>query len=186
MSKRAVNSLCPPDMNPLAKGPAHAYLIELLQLSHSSLMGIGLGGLEVLLGAGTLVASEDYKVPADYDLVIFQISSYWRSTALATEPVLNANITSLDVAGMTEARLSNVLATLELTDRKLDVFENGAVPLNALYKTPMFFSREAPLIVPSNTTLTFGAAVQDATAAVVGNNAYYGILLTGALLPLSE
>ena len=175
--------ICPPGMEHKA-GDVAKYLLELLKLAPSSLMGVAVP-LEVLLGAATLEASTTYRVPADFNLVVFQMQPMYRSTALATEPVLNANITSLDLAGLTEARLQNVLAQLALKDRKLDVIEGASLNLASILRYPAKWPENAPLIVPAAQTLEATFSVQDATAAVVGQNAYYGLLLTGVLIPVS-
>jgi len=175
---------CPPGFNQ-QNGELRSYLQELVEMSNSALQAIVLP-LEALLGAAVLTASEEYRIPAEFNLAIFQIHTDWRSTALATEPALNAAITSLDLPGLAQARLSNIKATLQLKDRKLDVFENGDVAMSALFKNPAFFLPNAPLLIPAGSTLKADFAVQDSTAAVIGNNAYYGIILTGALIPITR
>lgn len=175
---------CPPGMIQKSSD-MRSFLQDLVELSNSSLQAIVLP-LEVLLGAATLTDETEYRVPAEFNLAVFQIHTDWRSTALATEPALNANITSLDLQGLAQARLSNIKATLQLKDRKLDVFEDGDIAMSALFKNPAFLLPNAPLLIPAGSTLKAGFSVQDATAAVIGNNAYYGIILTGALIPITR
>ena len=47
---------------------------------------------------------------------------------------------------------------------------------------PMIFPPEAPMIFPSAHQIQASFALQDTTAAIVGNNTVYGIVLVGALV----
>jgi hypothetical protein len=171
---------CPPGMKP-PEGDLKAYLNQLLELAPSSLIGVTVP-LEVLLGAATATESEEYKVPADSDLVIHQMHASYRSTALNTEPVLNANLT-LDLQGLSEARLQNILVELKLKERRLSITEGSTLNLAALYRTPAYWLPNAPLIVPAGTILQANFTAQSVTAAIIGNDAYYGLVLTGFLIP---
>lgn len=174
------NRICPPGME---KNPnsVRKFLEDLLAVANSSLMGVEVP-LEALLGAGTLTETAEYRVPAEYDLVVFQMQATYRSTALNTEPALNANL-SLDLQGLAEARLGNVLGKLQLVDRKLDVIEGADLNMAARYRTPAFWLPSAPLIIPAAQTLRATFNAQSGVAAVIGNDAYYGFLLTGVLIP---
>lgn len=175
------NIACPPGLVKPSAGAVSAYLKEVLNLSTAELISVGIQ-LEVQLGTGTLTAQTDYKVPSDRDLVVFQAQSTWRSTALDAEPVLNANI-ALDYDGLESARLANCLAQLRIKDRNLDIFDNGEVVLSALKKSPIYWPQVAPLLVPAGVILQSIFTLQDNAAAVVGSDAYYGILLTGVAIP---
>jgi hypothetical protein len=175
------NITCPPGLAKPSSGAVSAYLKEVLNLSTAELISVGIQ-LEVQLGATTLTAQTDYKVPADRDLVVFQVQSTYRSTALSTEPVLNANI-ALDYDGLESARLANCLAQLRIKDRNLDIFDNGEVVLSALKKAPMYWPQVSPLLVPAGVILQSIFTLQSAVAAVAGNNAFYGLLLTGVAIP---
>lgn len=161
------------------KGPLGAQLLEMLGLSESSLMSV-LVPLEVLLGAATATGKDTYDVPTEYDLAVFGIRATYRSSLLSTEPVLNANI-ALDVEGLAEARLSNVLADLAIKERKLDVVENHSLNLAALYKHPARWP--VPLLVPGGKTLELAATAQSVVAAIIGNDATYGVVLEAVLIP---
>lgn len=166
-----------------AGGSVVSYLKDLLRLSPAQLRGVGIL-LEKRLGAGTLVGSDEYRVPADQDLVVFQMSPSFRSTSWATEAALNAAVfTSMNPEQMERVRLNNVTVALTNKDRNLSVFDARAIKLGSLRDTPMYFPANAPLLVPATHTLKADFAVQDATAAVVGNDADYGLLLTGILIP---
>lgn len=163
-------------------GGIAAYLAELLQLSPAQLRGVGIL-LERRLSGTATSGSDEYRVPADQDLVVFQIHSSWRSSALATEPVLNANITSLTYDGLEKARLGNAVVSLQNKDRNLAIFDNRSIRMSAIRDTPMYFPANAPLLVPATHTLKADFSLQDTTAAVVGNAADYGLVLTGILIP---
>jgi hypothetical protein len=163
-------------------GGIAAYLTELLQLSPAQLRGVGVL-LQKRLGTTVTSGSDEYRVPADQDLVIFQIHSSWRSSNLAGEVAINPVFTSMDYDTLERVRKSNCVVALQNKDRNLAVFDNRAVPLSSLHDTPMYFPANAPLLVPATHTLKADFSLQDTTAAVVGQNADYGIVLTGILIP---
>lgn len=178
---------CPPGFkSPASEAGVAAYLAELLRLSPAQLRGVGID-LRKRLGAATLTGNDTYSVPSDQDLVVYGISGYWRSSALATEPALNAAVfTQMSPAEMQLARLSNVIATLENKDRNLPVFDARGVYLSAI--TPplgskLVFPVQAPLLFPATHTVKATFTLQDTTAAVVGNDADYGLILEGILIP---
>lgn len=177
---------CPPGFkSPASEAGVAAYLAELLRLSPAQLRGVGID-LRKRLGATTLSGTDTYSVPSDQDLVVYGITGYYRSSALATEPVLNANFTQFSPAELQLARLSNVIATLENKDRNLPVFDARGVHLSAI--TPplgskLVFPVQAPLLFPATHTVKATFAIQDTTAAVVGNDADYGLILEGILIP---
>lgn len=173
---------CPPGLTKQSAGAVSAYLKEVLNLSTAELIAVGIQ-LEVQLGVAALTKGAEYKVPSDRDLVIFQVQSTWRSTAINTEPALNAAITALDYDGLESARLANCIAQLRIKDRNLDIFDNGGVPLNAIKKSPMFFPQVAPLLIPAGVLLQSVFTLQSAVAAIAGNDANYGLLLTGVAIP---
>lgn len=162
-------------------GGIAAYLRELLQLSPAQVRGVGIL-LEKRLSTTTTSGSDEYRVPADQDLVVFQIHPSFHSSALATEPALNPNV-SLDYAGLEKARLSNCVVALQNKDRSLAIFDNRSLKLSSLRDTPLYFPANAPLLVPATHTLKADFSLQDTTPAVVGNPADYGIVLTGCLIP---
>lgn len=174
---------CPPNFKSMPGGDIQKYLVELVKLAPSSFMGVTIP-LEVLLGAATAAGSEKYLVPSETDLVIFQIQSMFRSTNLAAEPVLNANLT-LDLDGLAEARLQNALAELSIKERKLDIIEGAALNMAAHRKAPVYFLPNAPLIVPAGNHIELKVTLQSVAAAIAGSNAYYGYALTGVLIPRS-
>lgn len=179
-------SKCPPNLAKLVDKSRSAgvanYLAELLQLSPAELIA-QVVKLEARLGAATLNGEDTYQVPADRDFVVFQIQSAFRSTALDTEPVLNANITDFSVDGLVEARLANCLAQLRVKDRKLDIFDNGEVDLGSMRKSPLYFPVQAPLLLPATFNVQAIFTLQDNAAAVAGNDADYGLLLIGVSIP---
>lgn len=181
-----MNAACPPGMKAPASGAGIAdYLTELLRLSPAQLRGVGID-LRARLSTAALQGTDTYNVPADQDLVIFGISGYYRSSLLATEPVLNVAFTQFSPAELQVARASNCIVGLENKDRNLPVFDARAIVLAAI--TPpmgakLQFPVQAPLLVPRTHTLRASFALQDTTAAVVGNPADYGLLLEGILIP---
>ena len=162
------------------KGPLGQQLLELLGLSESSLMSVAIP-LEVLLGAATATDADTYDVPTEYDLAIYGMRASYRSSNLATEPVLNANITALSVEGIAEARLQNILAEFAIKERKLDIVEGRSLNLAALYREPLRWP--VPLMVPGGKTLTLTLTAQSVVAAIIGNDANYGIVLEAVLIP---
>lgn len=172
---------CPPGLTQPNAGAVSAYLREVLNLSTAELIAVGIQ-LEATLGAGTLNASDQYIVPSDRDLVIFQVQSTWRSSLISTEPVLNANLT-IGVKDLERARLQNCIAQLRIKDRNLDVFDNGEVVMSAISDSPMYFPQVAPLLIPAAVKLQAIFTLQSAVAAVAGNDANYGLLLTGVAIP---
>jgi hypothetical protein len=166
---------------PMSQGGIAAYLQELLKLSPAEIRGVSIL-LEKRLSATVTAATDIYRVPADQDLVVFQIHSSYRSSALATEPALNSNI-QLDVDGLEKARMSNCVVALQNKDRNLAVFDNRSMRLSAIRDTPIYFPANAPLLVPATHTLQADFSLQDTTPAVVGNAADYGIVLSGILIP---
>jgi hypothetical protein len=175
---------CIPDI-PGKKMPSAGiadYLGELLRLSPAQLMGTGIL-LRARLGATLLTAGDEYRVPADRDLVIFQVHAMVRSAALAAEVTPNAIFAGLTYADLRQLKMDNVVVNLLNKDRQLKVFDNRDMNLGALAQTPMYFPANAPLLVPSTHTLRADFTVQDATAAIVGQDADYGLVLTGVLIP---
>lgn len=166
----------------MPNGGVVAYLSELLRLSPAQLIGTSIL-LQKRLGTGTLSGTDEYRVPADRDLVVFQLQSVYRSSDLSTEPALNVNITAFDVTGLERARLSNCALSLINKDRQLKIFDNRDMVMSAMYNTPLYFPANAPLLVPSTHTLQASFTLQSAVAANVGNNADYGVTLTGVLIP---
>jgi len=175
---------CIPQMpgKSMPHGGVAAYLAELLRLSPAQLIGTGIL-LQKRLGVLTSSGTDEYRVPADRDLVVFQIQSTYRSSDLTTEPVLNANITAFDIDGLEQARLSNCALSLINRDRQLKVFDNRDMVMSAIRKTPMYFPPMAPLLVPATHSLQASFTLQSVAAAVAGNNADYGVMLTGVLIP---
>lgn len=175
---------CIPNLpgKPSTVGGIASYLAELLQLSPAQLRGVAIL-LQKRLGTGTTSGSDEYRVPADQDLVVFQMHSSWRSVALAAEVAINAIFTAMDYSTLERARKANALVSLQNKDRNLAIFDNRAVPLSAMHDTPMYFPANAPLLVPATHTLKADFSLQDTTAAVVGQDADYGIVLTGILIP---
>ncbi len=176
---------CPPGLPQSPSGAGVAdYLRELLRLSPAQLRGVGID-LRVRLGQTTPQATDNYNVPSDQDLVVYGISGYYRSTNLATEPVLNANL-SLSPSDLQVARLSNCIASLENKDRNLAVFDARAVVLGAI-SSPMGsklqFPVQAPLLFPATHQLRASFTLQSVAAAIAGNDADYGLLLEGILIP---
>lgn len=163
-------------------GGVAAYLAELLRLSPAQLIGTSIL-LQKRLGTATSSGTDEYRVPADRDLVVYQIQSVYRSSDLSTEPALNANITSFDVDGLEQARLSNCALSLLNKDRQLKVFDNRDMVMSAIRRTPLYFPANAPLLVPSTHTLQASFTLQSVAAAIAGNNADYGVTLTGVLIP---
>lgn len=166
----------------MPNGGVAAYLAELLRLSPAQLIGTSIL-LQKRLGAATTSGTDEYRVPADRDLVVYQVQSTFRSTDLSTEPALNAIITSLDVEGLEHARLSNCLLGLLNKDRQLKVFDNRDMVMSAIRRAPLYFPANAPLLIPSTHTLQATFTLQSAVAANVGNDADYGVTLTGILIP---
>ena len=166
----------------MPNGGVVAYLAELLRLSPAQLIGTSIL-LQKRLGAATPSGTDEYRVPADRDLVVFQIHSTYRSTDLASEPVLNVAMATFGMQDLVMARKSNCLVSLINKDRQLKVFDNRDMPLSAISETPLYFPANAPLLVPSTHTLQAGFTLQDLTPAVVGENADYGVTLTGVLIP---
>jgi hypothetical protein len=184
MAQMKSGSVCAPGGDP-NQGDIARYLGELLKLSPGELRAVGIG-LSAVLGTTRTTDRDSYKVPGDADLVIYQVGAYWRSTLIATEPVLNANFTQFGPTDLMVARLQNCLATLTNKDRSLAYFDAGAVPLSSLAPpagAPQFLPPMAPYLVPSGITLEASFTLQDTTAAVVGNNAEYGLILGGFLIP---
>lgn len=178
---------CPPGIHPGHSSAGIAdYLRELLKLSPANLRGVAID-LRRRLGAAALTGTDTYQVPSDQELVVYGVSAYWRSSALATEPALNAAIfTQMSPSELQVARLGNCIATLENKDRNLPVFDARGIYLSAI--TPPLGSKlqfpvQAPLLFPASHTVKATFTLQDTTAAVVGNDADYGLLLEGILIP---
>lgn len=181
------NNCLPPMNNPLAQsqGGVAAYLAELLKLSPAQVRGTVIE-LMATLGATNLIDTDEYRVPSDQDLVIFQAHAAYRSSALNTEPALNVAITALGVADLALARASNVTVQLRDKDRNLDVFDQRAVNMAGIMPpngSPIFWPAQAPFLMPSGHTFQATFSAQSAVAAVIGNDADYSVLLTGVLIP---
>lgn len=159
-----------------------AYLSELLKLSPAQLIATTVL-LQKRLTAAAPSGSDEYRIPADRDFVVFQIHSVWKPTLLATEAVLNAVMAPPHFEDYAWTRLSNCLVGLQNKDRNLKIFDARDVPLGMMYKTPLYFPANAPLLVPSTHTLKADFTLQDTTAAIAGVASDYGIALTGVLIP---
>lgn len=172
---------CPP-LSGVQNGALSRLYEELQALSTTNLMAVTIP-LEALLGVDVMTKKAEYKNPTDSDLVIFQMQSYWRPEAIATEVAVNAIFTQFSPADLALVRLMNTMATLKLKDRKLEVIEGAEMPLSACHRSPLYFPVQAPLIIPPGITLEANFTLQDDTAAVVGEDSNYGLLLTGIALP---
>jgi len=168
--------------NVTTPGSIVAYLSELLKLSPAQLIGTSIL-MQKRLSTATTSGSDEYRVPADRDLVVFQIQSTFRSSLIATEVATNAIFTAHTLDDLEEIRSSNCLVGILNKDRQLKVFDNRDIPLNAIRKTPIYFPAMAPLLIPATHTLQATFTLQDTTAAVVGAAADYGVMLTGVLIP---
>jgi hypothetical protein len=173
---------CPPPLDNAGPGSTGRHLEELQRLSSSNLLAVEIT-LEALLGPGVLTKKAEYKIPTDGDLVITQIQSFWRPTLLATEVAVNALFTKFGLDDLMDARLLNCLATLKVKDRKLEMFDNADLCLAPIRRSPIYYTKDGPLILPPGVTLQAGFTLQDPTPAVVGVAAYYGLILTGFSIP---
>ncbi len=170
---------------PETDGRVVSYLKELLKLGPAQLRGV-LVTLEATLSSGTMTATDTYRVPSDQDLVVYGAQGSWRSTDMATEPVIGAAFATPTPSELLFVRTGNVLAKLENVDRSLQVMENRDIPLSAI--TPPSgavgqWLAEAPLLIPATHTLKATFTAQDDTAGIIGNAAKYGLVLTGILIP---
>ena len=180
---------CPPDLHRTHEdrgAGVAAYLAELLKLSPKELIATTVL-LHKRLLVGTLTGAVDYRVPGDSDFIVFQMQGAWRSSLLATEAVINAAMAAPTPLDLQVARMSNCAVDLKDTDRpSLAIFPETAMNLAAITApsgSPIFLPANAPLIVPGNHVLRANFTLQDATAAVVGNAADYGLILSGVLIP---
>lgn len=158
------------------------YLSELLKLSPAQLIGVSIE-LNKRLSATTLSAAAEYKVPSDRDLVVFGISSTYRSTDIDTEALTNAIFTAFSYQDLKLLRLSNCKVQLLNKDRQLKVFDNNELQLDSLLQQKLEFPPMAPLLVPSTHILQAVFTLQDSAVATVGIAADYGIRLDGVLIP---
>lgn len=167
---------------PSDNGGVIAYLKELLQLSPAQLIATSIV-LQKRLSATTTTGTDEYRVPADRDLVVFQVQTGWKPTLMATEVVVNAIFTAFTPEDMAEIRTGNCLVNVLNKDRQLKLFDSRDMPMNLIRKTPLYFPANAPWLVPATHTLQAGFTLQDTTAAVVGVASDYAITLTGVLIP---
>lgn len=172
---------CPPSLQTASRAVGQ-YLSELQELSSTNLLAMSIT-LEALLGAGTDTKSADYRVPPNSDICITQIQSYWRSTNIPAEVTPNAIFAALSMEDLAEVRLGNCLVELKLKDRKLEVSENGSLCLAPIRRSPIYFPKEAPLLIPPGVTLQANFSLQSVVAAVAGQDAYYGLILSGFAIP---
>lgn len=175
-----------PDAEDVRKGDIARYLGELLKLSPGDLRAVGIG-LTAELGSSALSGSDEYKVPGDSDLVIYQVQGGFASNALASEVALNAGVfTHFSPSELAAVRLANCLVTMTNKDRQLPFFDNGGVRLSTITPpvgAPQFLPPMAPYLVPSGITLRAEFALQDSTAAVAGQLGDYTLYLGGFLIP---
>lgn len=167
------------------KGDIERYLGELLKLSPADIRAVGIG-LEGELGSTALSDSDEYKVPGDADLVIYQIQGGYASQNLATEIAVNAIFTQFGPTDLMVARLMNCRASLTNKDRQLPFFDNGSVVLSTITPpcgAPQFMPPMAPYLVPSGIVLRAEFALEDSTAAVAGALGTYTLYLGGFLIP---
>lgn len=159
-------------------------LLELQQLSTTPLISLALQ-LEVELGsgvgAGKYAASDSFLTPSTDDIAIYQIQAQWRSAALANETNPNAIFTALTPEGLTYSRLSACVAELTLKDRRLEVFDNRALSLGAIFEKPLYFPKEAPLLLPPGMTLEASFTIDDQAAA--GVDGFFTLILSGVRIP---
>lgn len=167
---------------PSDNGGVVAYLKELLQLSPAQLIATSIV-MQKRLSAAVLNGTDEYRVPADRDLVIFQIQTGWKPTLIATEVAVNAIFTAFTTEDLAEVRTGNCLVNVLNKDRQLKVFDARDMPMNTIRKTPLYFPANAPMLVPATHTLQASFTLQDPTAAVVGVASDYVITLTGVLIP---
>lgn len=173
---------CIPNIPGQPSGGIVAYLSELLKLSPAQLIATSVL-LQKRLSAATTTGSDEYRVPADRDLVIFQAQATWRPTLIATEVAVNAIFTAFTPDDLAEVRTGNCLVQVINKDRQLKMFDARDMLMSAMRKTPLYFPANAPMLVPATHTLQATFTLQDTTAAVVGVAADYGIALTGVLIP---
>lgn len=165
-----------------------AWIDEIRQLDSGQVQGVTVA-LQATLGSATTSGTSTYKIPSNYNLAILQMHAYLRFTALNTEDQTVIGYLNLDPTERWLVKAQNCLVTLDNKDRKLKYIENFAVPLAAFMPPmgyPFVLPPEAPGIVQEDETLEATFALQDTTTDIVGNNTVYGLLLSGALVPLKR
>ena len=171
-------------------GPIDARLRELMSLATTPLLSKVITleaqlGTAVDGGAAVLSKSDSYLVPNDSVLLIERITCGWRSANLANEANPNAGLFTLySFEDLVKTRLSQVVASLQLQDKKLDIFDNRALTMLALWNKPIVFPKDSPLLLPPTYTLkaSFNNAINGVTTGL-GVDSFFSLQLHGSALP---
>ena len=179
----ANNVFCPPGAGNRVRG----YISEVLGLSPAEVRGVAVRLLANL--TNTTPGTAKYQIPSDQAMVITQVHGFIRIRDYSAEPTAIFTFLNPDPSERWFVKASNCIVQLENTDRSLDLFDNGEIPLGAITPpvgSPLFFPLEMPYIVPSAHNLQATFTLQDSGTDAVGSATDYGIILTGALIPWRE
>lgn len=138
-----------------------------------------------LAAAGT--GTDIYRVPSTYKLAITRIHAHVALLSQATEALALGFMTSIQsVRERIASKAMNARVQLVNLDTQIPILgENHAANLGSLMElaggSPIDF-REFPHLVLPGQTLQLTVTLIDATAAIVGANTEYGVVLDALLL----
>lgn len=166
-------------------GPAEGAQVDRIKSYLAELKDIGPGDYEIVtvtlkksLLAGTTTGNDTYPAPGNRQIIIGEIHPHLALINAAGESLAIANLGNPSLADREILKMMNCRVQLQVKNHSLDLFQNASktISLNSLRKRPMNLWH-APYIVPMGGLLQMDATLVDTTAAVVGGETEYGLML---------
>lgn len=129
---------------------------------------------------------DTYKVPADMDLIIFQLHGGIRMPSIQTEPQSEIGYLNLVPTERWLMKAQNCTIRVENIDRHHVFTDQNDVTMASIMPPsgyPVVFPPESPGIVPANENLRATFTLQDSSPATLGNPTWYQLIVTGVLVP---
>lgn len=147
--------------------------------------------LRATLGSAAATGTDDYGVPQGFDFEVYGISGLLGPSSGVS---LNSEVAVAAALGTnlipSERRLlaaMNCRVGLVVDGASVPIFENENPYLSDLLDRPLIFGNDFPrLVIPSQKQIRLSVALQDTTAAIVGVNKEYGVMLHGAMITCDD
>lgn len=197
---------CEPVKAPGGAGAAQmirSRVYELTQLSPEDYRGVVVP-IYATLGTAAFTGSDTYRVPTTHEFAIKQIVGHIALVGVNDEtrdPPGTGAVATLGIAdqsGATAAlslmnriamKAMNCTVDLRNSDREQKLFDNHSLSLATIVTLiggrPIDWS-ETPHIVPAGETLALNVGLIQQTAALVGGNTQYGVVLIGDLIRVAK
>jgi hypothetical protein len=136
------------------------------------------------LNTTTTTNNDTYRVPSNYNFLIQRVRGHFGFKALTSETLSVTGVGNLGVVEHLLMKTSNCRIDFTNSDSKLAIVDNQQLVLSAIMGelggAPIEF--DPPLVILEGQTIKATMTLTDTTAAVVGANAEYGLVLEGVLV----